>query len=213
MKKPLNLHPLQQFSFLWLVEVLKEIYWPSNKYYLQNRQARVKFQGIVSSYKNLENGTPQGGGIISPFLYNILMENIVRLELPQGVDLLIFADDVCVAARGRNKINNLQRAVNMIMKKSKELGLKINTNKTKTMIIKDKKPERNIAINNQQIEWVENFVYLSIQIDSKLNFTQELKYLRQKAAARLNTMKYMTSLKGGASLELQKLISKLALDR
>ena len=165
-----------------------------NKYYLQNRQARVKFQGIVSSYKNLENGTPQGG-IISPFLYNILMENIARLELPQGVDLLIFADDVCVAARGRNKINNLQRAVNMILEKSKELGLKINTNKTKTMIIKDKKPERNITINNQQMEWVENFVYLGIHIDSKLNFTQELKYLRQKAAARLNTMKYMTSLK------------------
>ena len=174
-----------------------------NKYYLQNRQARVKFQGIVSSYKNLENRTPQGG-IISPFLYNILMENIARLELPQGVDLLIFADDVCVAARGRNKINNLQRAVNMIMEKSKELGLKINTNKTKTMIIKDKKPERNITINNQQIEWVENFVYLGIHIDSKLNFNQELKYLKQKAAARLNTMRYMTSLKGGASLELQK---------
>ena len=155
-----------------------------NKYYLQNRQARVKFQGTVSSYKNLENGTPQGG-IISPFLYNILMENIARLELPQGVDLLIFADDVCIAARGRNKINNLQRAVNMIMEKSKELGLKIKTNKAKTMIIKDKKPERNITINNQQIEWVENFVYLGIHIDSKLNFNQELKYLRQKAAARL----------------------------
>ena len=35
----------------------------------------------------------------------------------------------------------------MIMEKSKELGLKINTNKTKTMIIKDKKPERK---NNYQ---------------------------------------------------------------
>ena len=33
-----------------------------NKNYLINRQARVKFQGTVSSYKNLENGTPQGGG-------------------------------------------------------------------------------------------------------------------------------------------------------
>ena len=31
----------------------------------------------------------------------------------------------------------------MIIEKSKELGLKINTNNTKTMIIKDKKPERN----------------------------------------------------------------------
>ena len=132
------------------------------------------------------------------------MENIARLEVPQGVDLLIFADDVCVDARGRNKISNLQRAVNMIMEKSKELGLKINNNKTKTMIIKDKKPERNITINNQQIEWVENFAYLGIHIDSKLNFNKELKYLRQKAAARLNTMKYVTSLKGGASLELQK---------
>ena len=126
------------------------------------------------------------------------------LELSQGVDLFIFADDVCIAARGRNKIHNLQRAVNMIIQKSKELGLKLNSNKTKTMMIKDRKPGRNITINDQQIEWVDKFMYLGIHIDSKLNFNQEIKYLRQKAAARLNTMRYMTSLKGGAGLELQK---------
>ena len=39
-----------------------------NKYYLQNRQARVKFQGTVSSYKNFEIGTPQGGGDNQPLL-------------------------------------------------------------------------------------------------------------------------------------------------
>ena len=174
-----------------------------NKNYLLNRQARVKFQGTVPSYKNLENGTSQGG-TVSPFLYNILMENIAMLELPQGVDLFIFADDVCIAARGQNKIRNLQRAVNMIIQKSKELGLKINSNKTKTMMIKDRKPGRNLTINDQQIEWVDKFMYLVIHIDSKLNFNQEIKYLRQKAAARLNAMRYMTSLKGGAGLELQK---------
>ena len=86
----------------------------------------------VSSYNNLENGTPQGG-LVNPFLYNILMENKAMLELPQGVNLFIFADDVCIAARERNKIHNLQRAVNMIIQKSKELGLKINSNKTKTL--------------------------------------------------------------------------------
>ena len=31
-----------------------------NKNYLSNRQARVKFRGTVSSYKNPENGTPRG---------------------------------------------------------------------------------------------------------------------------------------------------------
>ena len=174
-----------------------------NKNYLLNRHARVKFQGTVSSYKNLENGTPQGG-ILSPFLYNILMENIATLELPPGVDLFIFADDVCVAARGRDKIRKLQRAVDIIIQKSNELGLKINSNKTKTMMIKDRIPERNISVDNQQIEWVESFVYLGIHIDSRLTFNQEIKYLRQKATARLNTMRYMTSLKGGAGLELQK---------
>ena len=122
----------------------------------------------------------------SPFLYNILMENIAMLELPQGIGIFIFADDVCIAARGRNKIHNLQRAVNMIIQKSNELGLKINSNKTKTMMIKDKKPGRNITINDQQIEWVDKFMYLGIHSDAKLNFNQEIKYLRQKAAARLN---------------------------
>ena len=98
------------------------------------------------------------------------MENIVTLELPLGVDLFIFADDVCVAARGCNKIRKLQRAVDIIIQKSNELGLKINSNKTKTMMIKDRIPERNISIDNQQIEWVESFVYLGIHIDSRLTF-------------------------------------------
>ena len=71
----------------------------------------------------------------------------------------------------------------MIIQKSKELGLKINSNKTKTLMIKDKKAGRNIIINDQQIEWVDKFMYLGIHIDAKLNFNQEIKYLRQKAAA------------------------------
>ena len=70
--------------------------WTKN--YLHNRKARVKFQGHVSSYKELENGTPQGG-IISPFLFSILMENIAKLILPSNVDIIIFADNVCVLAR------------------------------------------------------------------------------------------------------------------
>ena len=53
----------------------------------------MKFQGHISSYKDLENGAPQGG-ILSPVLFNILMENIAVLQLPVGVDVFIYADDV-----------------------------------------------------------------------------------------------------------------------
>ena len=68
---------------------------------------------------------------------------------------------------------------------------------------KDRKPGRNITINDQEIEWVDKFVHVGIHTDSKLNYNQEIKYLRQKAAARLSTMRYMTSLKGGTGSELQ----------
>ena len=70
-----------------------------NKNYLMNRQARVRFQGTLSTYKDLENGTPQGG-ILSPYLFSLLMENLLNLQLPRNVDIFIFADDVCVVVRG-----------------------------------------------------------------------------------------------------------------
>ena len=42
-----------------------------NKNYVLGRQARVKFQGIISSYHDPNNGTPQGG-LLSPFLLTSL---------------------------------------------------------------------------------------------------------------------------------------------
>ena len=175
--------------------------WTKN--YLQNRKARVKFQGHLSNYKDLENGTPQGG-IISPFLFNILMENIAKLTLPNNVEIFIFADDVCLVAKGSNKYNDLQRGLNEIALKTKELGLKVSTNKTKLMAIKCNPPERNICMDGNPIEWVNSYMYLGIQIDSKLTFKQEVSYLREKAKARLSTMKHMTTLKEGANFEIQR---------
>ena len=175
--------------------------WTKN--YLHNRKARVKYQGHLSTYKELENGTPQGG-IISPFLFNILMENIAKLDLPQNVDIFIYADDVCVVARGCNRFRSLQRALDTITNKTKELGLKMSTNKTKLMAIKSPPPEIPISIDGNPIEWVNSYMYLGIYIDSKLNFKQEVSHLREKAKTRLSTMRYMTSLKEGANLEIQR---------
>ena len=175
--------------------------WTKN--YLHNRKARVKYQGHVSTYKELENGTPQGG-IISPFLFNILMENIAKLILPNNVDIFIYADDVCVVARGPHKFHNLQKALDAITHKTKELGLKMSTNKTKLMAIKCTPPELPVSIDGSPIEWVNSYMYLGIYIDSKLNFKQEVSYLRERAKTRLATMKYMTNLKEGANLEIQR---------
>ena len=174
-----------------------------NKNYLLNRQARVKFQGKISEYKDLENGTPQGG-ILSPYLFNLLMENIATIQLPNGVDLFIFADDVAVVSRGPIKTVNLQRALNQIHKKSAEIGLKINSNKTKAMVIKDHTPDHPLTIGGRPIEWVETFMYLGVYIDTNLTFNKQVGYLRDRAKARLAPMRYMTSLSEGTNYQVQR---------
>ena len=175
--------------------------WTKN--YTINRQARVKFQGEISSYKVLENGTPQGG-ILSPFLFNILMEHIAQLPLPSAVDIFIFADDVVIISRGAHKITNMQRALDTIASKITELGLKINSNKTKAMAIKTKTPPNLLTLQNQNIEWVNNFMYLGVYIDQNLTFQKQIKFLREKANTRLAPMRYMTSLEGGAGYQVQR---------
>ena len=174
-----------------------------NKNCLMNRQARVKFQGTFSTYKDLENGTPQGG-IISLYLFNLLMENLLNLQLPRTVDIFIFANDVCVVVRGVYKVQTMQRALNIIIEKSADLGLKININKTKAIMIKDRIPAESLKIDQTPIEWVNQYMYLGVIIDSQLKINREITYLRQRASARLSTMRYMTAIKEGANLQLQR---------
>ena len=96
----------------------------------------MKFQGVVSDYKELHNGMPQGG-ILSPFLFNVLMENIAKLALPRNVKIFIFAYDIMVVITGNNQLMDAQEAPNITERECRRLGLKINPTKTKGMAVKD----------------------------------------------------------------------------
>ncbi|MEL6802231.1 MAG: reverse transcriptase domain-containing protein, partial [Bacteroidota bacterium] len=173
------------------------------KGYMLNRQARVRFQGHVSTFKNFENGTPQGG-ILSPFLFNLLMENFLTLPFKTGIQLFIYADDICIAARGPHKHSYAQHALNLIANQCKTLGLKINPTKSNAMAIKCPTPVRPLTIQGQNILWTEKTTYLGIIIDSKLTFDPQLKHLRARAKTRLAPLRSMSSLRQGCHENLLK---------
>ena len=110
---------------------------------------------------------------------------------------------MCSSQRSAQISLIMQKALNMIFETSSEIGLKINIQKTKAMAIRHTNTERNFKIGQQQLEWVNSFMYLGVHIDCELKFNTEIKYLRERANARLSTMKYMTSLKEGASYRVQ----------
>ena len=89
----------------------KLLLWIKNN--VLRRRGRVKFHGVASDYKELHNGTSQGG-IRSPFLFNVLMENIAKLALPRNVKIFIFTDDITVVITSNNQLMDAQEALNTI---------------------------------------------------------------------------------------------------
>ena len=64
--------------------------------YLSNRSSRVFFSGAYSSSRSFLLGTPQGG-VLSPFLFNVLMHRLLTaLPVVPGVTITCYADDLCV---------------------------------------------------------------------------------------------------------------------
>ncbi|MPC48849.1 hypothetical protein E2C01_042633 [Portunus trituberculatus] len=74
--------------------------------------AKGKFQGLRSSLHKLENGTPQGS-ILSPFLFNMLMKQLVALSFHNTI-LLSYTDNLAlVVTEMGNKLRRKQQALNL----------------------------------------------------------------------------------------------------
>ena len=171
---------------------------------LLNRQARVKFQGALSDYQDLENGTPQGG-IASTFFFNVLIEPILNLQLPPHVHIFIYADDITIVITGRPSAALINSVLRKIQNKIEELGLKANPSKTKAIAIKQYKiTEYTIKLGNDPIQWVTQHQVLGIWLDNQLNFNKEIDHLRQITKGRNSALKHIKGKDKGAKLHIAR---------
>ncbi|MPC77030.1 hypothetical protein E2C01_071469 [Portunus trituberculatus] len=79
---------------------------------------------------SFDNGTPQGS-LLSPYLFNTLMEELVFLPLGSNTKLISYADDIAIVTKGPHHLQKAQNAIAAVFEKYSALGLKINLTKTK----------------------------------------------------------------------------------
>ncbi|KAK3874815.1 hypothetical protein Pcinc_020276 [Petrolisthes cinctipes] len=65
--------------------------WVSD--YLIGRKASVWYQGCLSEQRNFDFGTPQGG-VLSPTLFNVMINSIASNRYPDYVRPIVYADDI-----------------------------------------------------------------------------------------------------------------------
>ena len=130
----------------------------------------------------IERGVKQGC-VISPGLYNIYSEHIMRCVLEKhhdGITIggtretnLRFADDTTLLCTSKEELLGLLKKVK---EASMSQHLLLNTQKTKIMVVdKDRERKEDFVLDGEKIEEVESFVYLGSLINTKGSSAQEIR--------------------------------------
>ena len=155
-----------------LLEVMTKMAFPKHLISLiaslyQDQKATIRWNNENCAPFNIQKGVRQGC-ILSPHLFNIYTEQIMREADIDGMGINIggrditnlrYADDTALLS---DSLTSMKRILYRVDTAGKQAGLQLNAKKTKVMHIPDKKPTETsiIKINGTNLENVENFKYL-----------------------------------------------------
>ena len=134
---------------------------------LTETYSRVQAGKNLSDMIPIRNGLKQGD-VLSPFLFNFVLEYTVRrvqvnqdgLKLNGTHQVLVYADDVNILG---GSVHTVKENAEALIMASKETGLEVNADKTKYMVMsRDQNAGQihSMKIDNISFERVEEFKYL-----------------------------------------------------
>ena len=138
------------------------------KDFLTGRRQCVKINSVLSSWTHVSSGVPQGS-VLGPLMFALYINDLPSLVSSQ---LLMFADDIKLyrSIRSVEDCFVLQNDINIMLDWSRHWLLSFNVSKCKVLHIGSTPYTGNYALDGIQLELLDNFRDLGIQIDSKLKF-------------------------------------------
>lgn len=183
------------------IKFIENLYW--------KQKAKIKINNILTEEVQIEKGVRQGC-ILSPCLFNLYSEVIFRNAFDQlnlGIRIngkliqnIRYADDTVLLATNPEDLQiMLQKLNNTLL----EYGLRINTNKTKHMIV-SKTPISEtltpLSLNNKIIDRVKSYKYLGCWLNE--NWESE-KEIRTRIEIARNTFQKMRKLLTNRKINLK----------
>lgn len=154
------------------------------KSYLRNRMQRTKVNNTTSEQEETKLGVPQGA-VLGTLLF-LMYINDINTVLSHA-KIMLFADDALIYVCAKDKDECISKITNDLNKLSAWLNmnkLKLNTNKTKCMVINGA-DSADVRINGELIECVVELKYLGVIIDKKLNFKNHIDYVCKKIGKKI----------------------------
>lgn len=174
-----------------MIEMLRAMY--------RNNQNVVRIQNEESKIFQTKTGLKQGC-VLSPLLFSVVMDKAVKeakvnmkkfnignwkMEKVEMSELL-FADDMAIVA---NSAKDLQQNINAMNESLKRINMKININKTKSMIISTQHQTHEIHLEEKIIEQVKCYNYLGTTIEDTGKLDREINERTGKVGRLFNAMR------------------------
>jgi ribonuclease HI len=170
--------------------------------FLSNRQARVRFNGVLSAWMTMRQGLPQGS-VLAPLLFLFYINTLAEI-LPTNVINSLFADDVEILATAdaRNAAQaNAQRAVDIVTKWSREWKLNLNAAKSEVAYFTNWTGESSwrpeIFIDGKSIEYSPTPRLLGVTLDRYLTFGQHVDNVCKSATSSCRILSALSHSKWG----------------
>ena len=171
------------------IGLIKELY--------TGQEAAICTNCGIAEWFNIERGVRQGC-ILSPYLFNIYMEDIMRDGRTVNFDELNmqghkvrdlhYADDTSLLSHSVWGLSSLVEAVD---KHSGKKFLNLNARKTKLMKTDKAKEDLEIKVNGETLEIVSKYVYLGSSISGDGDGMEEIRKRLAMAIHKLTKMKFL----------------------
>ncbi len=145
---------------------------------LRGRQVTAEVQGISSKVVPAR-GSPQGG-VLSPLIWNLIMDELLVSFKRGPVKAIGYADDVLLYVTGRFPLTLaelIQPELDRVVKWGKTNGLSFNPLKTNAVLFtrnKRKIPKPVVTMGDKALELQSSFKYLGVEIQSNLSWRSHI---------------------------------------
>ena len=151
-------------------------------YLYSNLKSRCMWRGSASEYFDVPSGMKQGG-IISPRIFSIYMDDLVVRLRERGIGChyinlfiaaILYADDICLMAPSRGAMQDM---INICQEYCKEYCLSFNVNKSKILLFGNFKGSEiaDIVIDGKTVDVVDEWKYLGVTVMAgpKISFSHK----------------------------------------
>lgn len=159
--------------------------------FLEDRKARIRVEGTLSSSFTIARGVPQGSRL-GPLLFNVYMSDLPAVCDERGITLQ-YADDTLIVARGKSAKEAISRVNAKVLEVTKFMNnWGIELNEAKTDLILSKKRRKKLTAKNKKLKLKvgsaaitpkTTLKYLGVIIDMGGTFKEQAMVAAKKARA------------------------------